>query len=269
MVAGARAGMISVAGTRRARTEREARMTILVADYGMNVYHGGMHDLAQRLESLKAIGYDGLERLTAATEAQVLEAAATFRRLGCRFATVQAPTPDLCIRWSAAMGCTYVWASPTAPDLDGLVRQVNGQVRAAEAWGIRIGLHNHMGTPVESHEQVIGFLERCPEAGLVLDTAHLAAMGGDPVAVVREYPERVLQVHLKDWIAEREHAEWHRRGRFCELGAGNIGLDNGAVVRALAEAGYAGTVCVEQDTHLRDPLEDLAVSRRHLAGLGL
>jgi len=244
-------------------------MTILVADYGMNVYHGGMHDLAQRLESLRAIGYDGLERLTAATEAQALDAAATFRRLGCHFATVQAPSADLCIRWSAAMGCGYIWASPTAQHLDDLARQVNGQVRAAAAWGVRVGFHNHMGTPVETHEQVVGFLQRCPEAGLVLDTAHLAAMGGDPVAIVREYPERILQVHLKDWLAEREDPEWYRRGRFCELGAGNIGLNNGAVVHALQEAGYAGTLCVEQDTHLRDPLEDLAVSREFLARLGL
>jgi len=61
---------------------------------------------------------------------------------------------------------------------------------------------------------------------------------------------------------------WPQRGRFCELGAGNIGLDNAAVVKELIAVGYDGWILVEHDTHLRDPLLDLAVSREYLRKAG-
>jgi sugar phosphate isomerase/epimerase len=242
---------------------------VLVADYGMNVWDGGLFDLGHRLKALRAIGYHGLERLSAVTEAGAVEAAAKFRRLGMMFATVSAPTPELSIRWSAAFGCRYVWTSVAGQDFDTFCRQVNVQAEACERWGLRVALHNHMGSLVEKHEEVVAFLERCPKAGLILDTAHLAAVGGDPIAIVRRYPERLTQLHLKDWLAEREADAWHQRGRFCELGAGNIGLDNAAVVQALIEVGYAGTLCVEHDTHLQDPIEDLKISRQYLADCGV
>ena len=64
-------------------------------------------------------------------------------------------------------------------------------------------------------------------------------------------------------------ADWYERGRFCELGAGNIGLDNKAVLRTLKEVGYDGWVFVEHDTHLQDPLKDLAVSREYIRSAGV
>jgi sugar phosphate isomerase/epimerase len=57
-------------------------------------------------------------------------------------------------------------------------------------------------------------------------------------------------------------------GRFCELGAGNIGMDNAAILRGIVDSGYDGWVFVEHDTHLRDPLEDLAVSREYIRAAG-
>ena len=103
----------------------------------------------------------------------------------------------------------------------------------------------------------------------ILDTAHLAAVGGDPAMIVQQYADRLAAVHLKDWRLTNPDAEqWWARGRFCELGAGNIGLDNLAVMRALADAGYDGWVHVEQDTHLQDPLHDLAHSRQYLRSAG-
>lgn len=244
------------------------RTPVLVADYGLNQYYGGLHDLEARLGALRAAGYDGLERLPAADDASAVSNAALFRRLGMCFATASAPTPDRTIRWAAAFGCDYVWVSAQAREFDAFCRQVRAEGEACAAAGVRVALHNHMGTAVESQEELEAFLRECPECALILDTAHLAAVGGDPVGVVHRYPDRLVQVHFKDWIAEREAVEWYQRGRFCELGAGNIGLDNAAVARALREVGYAGPVAVEQDTHLRDPLEDLRVSREYLRATG-
>jgi len=242
-----------------------------VADYGMNVWYGGCFDTEQRLRDLKQIGYDGLERLEANSTDEVLRKAATFRKLGMDFASVRGPNIELSIQWTAALGKNYVWTQVTARDFDTFCRQVNAQAEACRRWGICVALHNHLGTLVESQQELEEFLARCPHCRLILDTAHLAAAGGDPVDIVRKYPERLELIHLKDWLETNPEIgldRWPSRGRFCELGAGNIGLDNAAVMRALAEVGFDGWVCVEQDTHLQDPLKDLAISRQYLRDAG-
>jgi inosose dehydratase len=242
-----------------------------IADYGMNVWDGGCFDYEERWACLKEIGYEGMERLHAANGDDAVTRAARMHKLGMDFATVSAPTPELSIQWTAAFGKGYVWTAVTGRDFDTFCRQVNGQAEACARWGIHVALHNHLGTLVESQEELEAFLERCPDCRLILDTAHLAAAGGDPVEIVRRYVDRIEVMHLKDWITTHPEVslkEWPKRGRFCELGAGNIGLDNAEVMHALVAAGWDGWVLVEHDTHLQDPFKDLAISREYLRRAG-
>ena len=242
-----------------------------VADYGMNVWYGGCFDTQQRLADLKQTGYEGLERLEANSAEEAVSKAAVFRKLGMDFATVRGPKIELSIQWTAAFGKNYVWTQVTGRDFDTFCRQVNEQARACRRWGINAALHNHLGTLVETQPQLEEFLARCPECRLILDTAHLAAAGGDPIEIVQKYPDRLELIHLKDWIETNPEIgleQWSSRGRFCELGAGNIGLDNADVLHALTAVGYDGWVCVEHDTHLQDPLADLAISRQYLRKAG-
>ncbi len=247
-------------------------MKIGVADYGMNVWDGGCFDTEERLVSLKEIGYEGLERLEALTAEQAIGKAAMYRRVGMDFATCRGPTPEVSIQWTAALGKAYVWAGVTGADFNTFCRQVNIQIKSCARHGLRVGLHNHLGSPVESQAQLEEYLARCPESGLILDTAHLAAAGGDPVAVIRKYAGRLVAVHIKDWLVKDPKIgldRWFERGRFCELGAGNIGMDHKGAVRELARAGYDGWVFVEHDTHLREPRLDLQVSRQYLRAAGI
>jgi inosose dehydratase len=125
---------------------------------------------------------------------------------------------------------------------------------------------------VESQAQLEEFLARCPKCGLILDTAHLAAADGDPIATIRRHANRLVAVHVKDWLIKDPKIgldRWYDRGRFCELGAGNIGMDHKAAVQALLQVGYNGWVFVEHDTHLREPMLDLAVSRQVLRSAGV
>ena len=52
-----------------------------VADYGMNVWYGGCYDIEKRLLDLKALGFDGIERVEAIDAADALnfELAAELR----------------------------------------------------------------------------------------------------------------------------------------------------------------------------------------------
>ena len=242
-----------------------------VATFGMNVWYGGCFDIEQRLRCLKEIGYEGVERLPAANAADAVNKAAHFHRLGMDYATVAGPNTELSIQWTAAFRKSYVWTSVSGKDFDTFCRQVNHQAEACERWGIKVALHNHLGTLVESQQQLEDFLERCPACGLILDTAHLAAADGDPVEIVRKYADRLTSIHLKDWLLTDPEIgldQWYVRGRFCELGAGNIGLDNAAVMRELVNVGYDGWILIEQDTHLQDPIKDLAISRQYLRDAG-
>ena len=73
-------------------------MKIGVADYGMFVWEGGLFDYEQRLADIRAIGYDGLERLRPISEADALNTAAMARRMGMDFATCLAPTVEKSIQ---------------------------------------------------------------------------------------------------------------------------------------------------------------------------
>jgi inosose dehydratase len=140
-------------------------------------------------------------------------------------------------------------------------RLVDGVRRAAEAArerGFEPTFHHHGGTHVESPAEIERLLEDT-DVGLLLDSGHLAVAGGDPVAALRDWVERVAAVHIKDVrldvldTVKTERADtltaW-RRGLFCALGDGDVDLDG--FCAALAAAGYDGWVVVEQDRVLED-----------------
>lgn len=67
----------------------------------------------------------------------------------------------------------------------------------AEGRGLEASYHPHLSTIVESPDELERLLPRT-RIGFCPDTAHLAAGGGDPAALIRRYPDRVRHVHLKD-----------------------------------------------------------------------
>lgn len=247
-------------------------MKLGVADYGINVYEGELYDLEERLRQLKAIGYEGVEHCPAVSPSNALHNAGRFRRMGMDFASCGGPNKQTAIEWTAALGKRYVWAYSPDKNFETFCRQVNIQVANCRYWGIGSGLHNHMGTLVQTQEQIEAFLKKCPDCGLILDTAHLAVAGGNSLDIARKYVDRLVAVHLKDYVITNPKIvgpdRWPERGHFCVLGKGNIGLDNAAVMKILKAGGYDGWVFVEQDVHLQDPLKDLAESREYLRKAG-
>lgn len=245
-------------------------MKIGVADYGMTVWEGGFFDYEQRVKDVMSIGYIGLERLRPATEADAIYMAARLNALGADFATCEAPTAELGMRWTAAFRKEYMWIKADGKDFDTYCRQVNGQVRAAARWGVKVALHNHLGSLVETQEQLDEFMKRCPDCALLLDAGHLAVAGGDVLRTAEQYYDRIVAVHVKGWQMKDPAAEaWYNRGYFCEVGGGNFPVPNEDLVRFLMKKGYDKWLMVEHDTHLQEPLLDLKISRERLAALGV
>ena len=250
-------------------------LKIGIADYGMNVWEGGFFDYRQRLVDIKAIGYEGLERLRPVTEADAINTAADVKRLGMDFATCLGPNVETSLRWTAALGKEYVWIEVQARNFDDFCRQVNVQVKAGERYGVKTALHNHLGSLVETQEQLDEFMKRCPDAGLLLDTGHLAVAGGDALLSADKYYDRLVAVHLKNWVSTDVNAkEWYMRGYFTGLdyipeGEHPVYVPNAEVIALLKARGFDKWIMVEHDTHLQEPLVDLKASRDWMRAQGI
>src|SRR5882724_1305558 len=60
------------------------------------------------------------------------------------------------------------------------------------AKGVRMAVHHHMGTVIQSAEDVDRLMENTgPSVGLLLDTGHMTFAGGDPVAVAKRHAKRI------------------------------------------------------------------------------
>ncbi len=234
-----------------------------VADYGLLVWYGGFYDYNERIDSVKALGYHGLERIYPKSAEDALLAASNLKRKGMGFATVNSPDPELAMRWTAALGGEYVWANVQgAKTFEDYLRQVRYQTEAAEKYGLSVAVHNHLGLVVETQEQVETMLKECPKTKLLFDVGHLAVAGGDVEYIAKKYYDRIVAYHFKGWQTSDtpDADEWYNRGYFTGLEKGDYFINNEAVFKNAIKNGFNGWMFIEHDTHKQDPLIDLKES---------
>lgn len=129
--------------------------------------------------------------------------------------------------------------------------------------GLRFAYHHHLGTVVETAEELDRFLSVTGEGvGLTVDTGHAALGGIDALHILQTAPERVAHVHCKDVrrrVFERistsgsSFLDGVLQGMFTVPGDGD--LDFSPVFEALSTIGYSGWVIVEaeQDPAIANP----------------
>jgi inosose dehydratase len=142
--------------------------------------------------------------------------------------------------------------------------------------GVRAVLHPHVGTMIETGDEVQQVLEGS-SISLCLDTGHLLIGGTDPAELARQAPERIAHLHLKDvdsTIAARvqsgqlSYSEAVRSGMYRPLGQGDV--DVPAIVGHIRAHGYNGWYTLEQDTILTEepndegPVADVRTSADYL-----
>jgi inosose dehydratase len=123
----------------------------------------------------------------------------------------------------------------------------------AESFGLTASYHPHLSTIVESPSELERLMD-LTRIGFCPDTAHLAAAGGDPAAVIRRFPDRIRHVHLKDFRADPF--------QFLPLGEGD--LDFPDILRAVKESGYDSWLMVELDSYDGDPRAAAELSKKYL-----
>jgi inosose dehydratase len=131
--------------------------------------------------------------------------------------------------------------------------------------GIPVAYHPHMGSLGEKPNDADRILDASDPkyVRLLLDVAHYQVGGGDPVAAIRKYRDRLLLLHIKD--ARRPIRESGPSYEFVELGRGSVDLPG--VFAALREIQFRGWAIVELDSvpgSERTPKESAAISKRYL-----
>ncbi|MFV0301549.1 MAG: myo-inosose-2 dehydratase [Paracoccus sp. (in: a-proteobacteria)] len=133
--------------------------------------------------------------------------------------------------------------------------------------GITLAYHHHMGTVVESPEDIDAFMAATgPATHLLFDAGHCAFGGGHPVAVLTKHAARVAHFHAKNIrrpVTERVRAEGMSflsgvlAGAFTVPGDPEGEIDFVPLLKILAGVGYDGWLVIEaeQDPKVRNPLD--------------
>ncbi|NUB43369.1 myo-inosose-2 dehydratase [Fertoebacter nigrum] len=132
--------------------------------------------------------------------------------------------------------------------------------------GVTLVYHHHMGTIVETPEEIDALMAATgPATHLLFDAGHCAFGGGDPLAVLTKHVARVRHFHAKNIrpaVVARVRAEGLSflqgvvAGAFTVPGDQEGCVDFGPLLKVLAGAGYGGWIVIEaeQDPAARNPL---------------
>lgn len=208
-------------------------------------------------------------------------------------------------RFAQELGCSELYVAPGGFDYQtrsGLTRrETAGHVRAEDSltddefrvfaatlnaagelaleYGVRACFHNHVGTVIETRDEVDRLLSLTDPELVFLgpDTGHLAWAGADPVAFCRDYLKRIKTLHLKDIdaaVRDRgreagwDYGTFSDNGVFVELGEGMVDIP--ALLELLRAEDFGGWLIVETDvTQKPTALESITVSRQYLRGCGI
>lgn len=150
--------------------------------------------------------------------------------------------------------------------------------KIANSAGMKLSYHHHMGTGVMTRADVDRLMASTDPAlvHLLLDTAHIAFAGDDPLELARAHADRIGHVHLKSIrpeVVSRVREEGLSFQKAVELGVftvpGDGAIDFRPILEALADAGYQGWLVVEaeQDPNKAVPLEYAGKARAYLTDL--
>ena len=156
-----------------------------------------------------------------------------------------------------------------------IAKGFNKMGELAKEKGMYFTVHHHMGTGVQTAEEIDKLMELTDPnlVYLLFDTGHLSFSGEDVVGVLKKYVNRIKHVHLKDIrknvIEDAKEKGYSfldavRAGSFTVPGDGDF--DFTPVFDILAEADYEGWVVVEaeQDPAKANPYENAVKARSYI-----
>ncbi len=141
-------------------------------------------------------------------------------------------------------------------------------------FGMPISFHHHMGTAIETEQELDSLMNYTGEAvKLLFDTGHMTFAGGNSLDVINKYAKRINHFHAKDIRSEivnnldrnnESFLDAVLKGAFTVPGDGNINFKE--VIQTLAQNDYEGWFIVEaeQDPAKANPLEYAKIGNKEL-----
>lgn len=262
------------------------------------------NELSQAMETVSALGYQGMQFLGWVQETYAGEKTAELNgllqklklsaaALSCNKVKLRPDTPDdfmeqfrvyadflhslggkvLQLTDGGKPGGNY-----SANEIKSMGAKMTKLGKVAKDSGMSVGYHPHFGTLGERRERLGSVMDATDPryVGLIADVGHLKLGGSDPAEVIRTYHQRLVLLHLKD--VRRDAYELARQNRdaaeklkfrFCEIGHGVV--DFPAVTASLRKSQFQGWVVVELDRFeppAGGPAESARINKDALQALG-
>ncbi len=140
-----------------------------------------------------------------------------------------------------------------------LLEYVEGKVKST---GIKLAIHNHgpgdkLYPSAESAYDLIKNMDA--RMGLCIDIGHTKRINRDPEQDVKDFFDRVFDIHIKDVTKAASD------GATCVIGRGVINFPS--FLKAVIKLGYNGTLALEYEAEGKDPLAGMAESLGYIKGI--
>lgn len=145
----------------------------------------------------------------------------------------------------------------------------------ANSYGIKLVFHHHLGTVVQTKEEVDRLMEITDptKVHLLYDTGHIFVSDNDYMSLLRGHIDRIAHVHFKDVrpnkleeakAANKSFLDSFLHGMFTVPGDGCINYKE--ICNFLVENDYKGWIVVEaeQDPAIANPLEYALMGRKYI-----
>ena len=155
---------------------------------------------------------------------------------------------DNAFAYAKKAGVTMIVGVPGYDLLDYTEQQV-------KTTNIKIAIHNHgpedalYPGPADVYKRI---KNRDARMGLCLDIGHAIRAGADLEKAIKDYKDRLFDMHIKDVTAAGKD------GKAIEIGRGVIDFDG--LIKALHKINYTGTCSIEFEKDMSDPLPGIAES---------
>jgi sugar phosphate isomerase/epimerase len=139
------------------------------------------------------------------------------------------------------------------------------------AAGLKFGYHNHY-PEFHKTDGVVPYdllMSRTDPSKVVfeMDCGWVIVGGGDPIAYLQKYANRIAMLHVKDFKKSAAPFSETNRPAIAELGRGFI--DYAPILKAAAKTGHIKHCFVEQEGFDMPPMESLKVDADYMRKLGL
>ncbi|KXZ13125.1 myo-inosose-2 dehydratase [Bacillus nakamurai] len=163
----------------------------------------------------------------------------------------------------------------TNEEWETLCNGLNRLGKIADEHGLTLVYHHHLGTGIQTAEEVDRLMEHTDPAHvhLLYDTGHAYISDGDYMSMLNKHIDRIKHVHFKDARLDimeqckkegKSFQQSFLQGMFTVPGDGCIDFTD--VYRTLLKHDYSGWIVIEaeQDPDVANPLEYALMARQYI-----